>query len=124
MKRILIVEDNRMLSNLYRSTIAMAGFDVEVAADGPSGLAAIRKTRPDLVLLVLMLPGMDGLQVLPAVRAEPDLAAVPVIVLSNSYTSERMQELWEAGATQVLVKASTSPKMVLDVVRNGLGGAK
>jgi DNA-binding response OmpR family regulator len=120
MKRLLIVDDNQMLTNMYRTTFAAAGFAVDVAHDGESGVAAARKTRPDLVLLDLMMPKMNGVEVLTALRADPDLAAVPVIVISNAYTPERTEQLWKAGATQVLTKASSSPNVLLEAIRAAL----
>jgi DNA-binding response OmpR family regulator len=117
MKRILIVDDNQTLANLHRGTLASAGFAVEVAPDGESGLAAAKRARPDVVLLDLMMPKMGGLDVLTALRADPDLAAVPVLVMSNAYTAERTEQLWKAGATQVLTKASSGPNVLLDKIR-------
>lgn len=120
MKRILIVDDNQMLANLYRGSLTAAGFVVEVAHDGESGLTAARKTPPDVVLLDMMMPRMDGLEVLTTLRGDPALGAVPVIVFSNAYTSDRMAQLWQAGATQVLVKANSTPKVILEAVRTAL----
>jgi CheY-like chemotaxis protein len=120
MKRILIIDDNKMLANVYRSSLAGAGFAVDVAHDGESGLSAARQTPPDVVLLDMMMPGMDGVAVLSALRADAALNAVPVIVCSNSYTPDRMEKLWQAGATQVLVKASSSPRAILEAVRTAL----
>ncbi len=121
MKRILIVDDNQMLANLYRASLTAAGFTVEIAGDGESGIAAARKTRPDLMLPDMMVPRMNGLEVLTTLRGDPALNGVPVIVFSNAYTPDRMEKLWEAGATQVLVKASSSPKVILEAVRTALG---
>jgi CheY-like chemotaxis protein len=120
MKRILIVDDNAMLANLYRGTLAAAGFAVDVANDGEAGLAAARKTPPDLVLLDMMMPRMNGIDVLTALRGDPLFSGLPVIVFSNSYTPERMTQLWNAGATQILVKASTTPNVILEAVRTAL----
>jgi CheY-like chemotaxis protein len=120
MKRILIVDDNQMLANLYRSSLAAAGFAVEVVHDGEAGVTAARRTPPDLVLLDMMMPRMSGLEVLTALRADPALSAVPVIVCSNSYTPDRMEKLWHAGATQVLVKANSTPHAILEAVRTAL----
>lgn len=120
MKRILIVDDNQTLANVYRGKLTSAGYAVEVAHDGESGIAAARKTPPDLVLLDLMMPKMSGAEVLAALRADERLSAVPVFVLSNSYTAARTEELWKAGATQVLTKASSSPNSLLDAIRSAL----
>lgn len=120
MKRILIIDDNQMLANVYRASLAGAGFAVEVAHDGEAGVAAARRTPPDLVLLDMMMPRMDGLGVLAALRADEALRAVPVIVCSNSCTPDRMDKLWQAGATQVLAKVSSTPRFILEAVRTAL----
>ena len=121
MKRVLIIEDNQLLANLYRSSLVAAGFAVEVSADGEAGLSNAKKVTPDLILLDLMLPKKTGLDVLHSIRADEQLKAVPVLLLSNAYTPARTKELWDAGATQVLVKANTTPKQIVESVRSTLG---
>ena len=118
MKRVLVIEDNAMVANVYRATLAREGYRVEVAADGQQGLSAVEREAPDLVMLDLMLPKVPGLEVLRAIRAQ--LPDVPVIVTSNSFTNERMDSVWAAGATQVLTKASSSPKEIARIVREAL----
>jgi CheY-like chemotaxis protein len=120
MKQIVVIEDNVVAANLYRAALSREGYQVEVASDGESGLAAITRLRPDLVLLDLMLPKVDGLEVLRRIRALPDLGKLPVIVTSNAYTATRMDELWKAGATQIVTKASISPKELARVVKETL----
>jgi DNA-binding response OmpR family regulator len=120
MRRILIIDDNQTLAGLYRVKFAAAGFTVDMAHDGPTGLEAARRAPPDVVLLDLMLPNMNGVEVLTAVRADPALSAIPVIVMSNSYTPERTELLWKAGATQVLTKANSGPNVLLDAIRAAL----
>jgi DNA-binding response OmpR family regulator len=120
MKQIVVIEDNVVAANLYRAALSRDGYKVEVASDGESGLAAITRLRPDLVLLDLMLPKVDGLEVLRRIRALPDLGTLPVIITSNAYTATRMDELWKAGATQIVTKASISPKELARVVKETL----
>jgi DNA-binding response OmpR family regulator len=115
-KRVLIIEDNNVLASVYGSTLSQAGFQVAVANDGQVGLDQIARFSPDLVVLDLMLPKVDGLEVLRRIRADQAHASLPVIVFSNSYTSDRTREVWNAGATQVLVKASCPPKQLLQIV--------
>jgi len=67
-----------------------------------------------------MLPKVDGLEVLRRIRALPDLGTLPVIITSNAYTATRMDELWKAGATQIVTKASISPKELARVVKETL----
>ena len=121
MKRVLIIDDNQLLANLYRSSLTGAGFAVEVAPDGEAGLNSAKATTPDVILLDLMLPKKNGLDVLTTIRADDQLKAIPVLLLSNAYTPARTKELWDAGATRVLVKANTTPKQMLESVRAVLG---
>ena len=120
MKRIIVIEDNVMAANLYQAALTRDGYLVEVASDGEAGLAAIARSSPDLVLLDLMLPKVDGLEVLRRIRAMPDLAGLPVIITSNAYTTPRLEELRLAGATHIVTKASMSPKELAHIVRQAL----
>jgi CheY-like chemotaxis protein len=119
-KQILVIEDNAIAANLYRAALTREGFAVAVAVDGEAGLAALAAAPPDLVLLDLMLPKVAGLEVLRQIRSNPALAGTPVMITSNAYTGPRLDELWKAGATQILTKASVSPKEVVKVVRDAL----
>jgi len=123
MRRILIIEDNQLLANTYRSAFTHAGFHVDVAGDGHAGIAAALAAPPEIILLDLMLPKLSGLEVLRRLRTDTRLALVPVLVLSNAYTPQRMQELWDAGATQVLLKANSTPKRLLESVKQSLDAA-
>lgn len=117
MTRVLLVDDNPVVMAVYRSGLRMAGFTVDAAADGEAALAQAAATIPDVMVLDLMLPKIDGLEVLRRVRADPRLKDVPVIVFSNSYTSDRTNEVWSAGATQVLAKATMTPKKLVEVLQ-------
>jgi DNA-binding response OmpR family regulator len=117
MTRVLLVDDNPVVMAVYRSGLSMAGFTVDTASDGAAALARAAASSPHAIVLDLMLPVIDGFEVLRRIRADPALAGVPVIVLSNSYTTERTSELWSAGATQVLAKATMTPKKLVDVIR-------
>jgi CheY-like chemotaxis protein len=120
MKLIVIIEDNAVAANLYRAALSREGYKIEVATDGASGLEAITRLKPDLVLLDLMLPKVDGAEVLRRIRALPDFDQLPVIVTSNAYTATRLDDLWKAGATQIVTKASISPKDLARVVKETL----
>jgi CheY-like chemotaxis protein len=117
MKRIIIIEDNAVSANLYRGALSREGYRIVVATDGEAGLQAINESRPDLVLLDLMLPKVEGLEVLRQIRATPGLGDLPVIVASNSFTASRLDDVWKAGATQILTKANVPPKDVARIVR-------
>ena len=121
MKKILIVEDNQIVANVYRNKLAVEGYQVEIALDGETGLKVMRSFQPDLIILDLMLPQMSGVDVIKQIRSEDDFSRMPVIVFSNTYLTNLIQEAWKAGATKCLSKASCSPKEVLELVRHTIG---
>src|ERR1017187_343785 len=121
MKKVLIIEDDLIVGNIYRNKFSVEGFQVDVAQDGLAGLEMLRQFRPDAVILGLMLPKMTGLEVMKQIRSEPDFQNLPVIVFSNTYLSNLVQEAWKAGATKCLSKANCTPKQVIEVVRSALG---
>src|SRR5215471_8416968 len=120
MKKVLIVEDDQIVANIYRNKFAVDGFQVEVAPDGYTGLELAHEFRPDAIILDLMLPRMSGVDFMKQIRAHPDFRQLPVIVFSNTYLSNMVQEAWKAGATKCLSKANCTPKQVIEVVRSTL----
>jgi DNA-binding response OmpR family regulator/HPt (histidine-containing phosphotransfer) domain-containing protein len=120
MKKVLIIEDDQLIANIYRNKFRVEGYQVEIAPDGESGLEMMRLFRPDAILLDLILPKMSGVDVIKLVRAELDFARAPIIVFSNTYLTNMIQEAWKAGATKCLSKVNCSPKEVLDIVRQAI----
>lgn len=114
-KNVVVIEDNQIVAAIHCSKLQAEGFHVEVAVDGQAGLEMIERVRPDLVLLDLLLPKIDGIEVLKQLRAQSDFQTLPVIVFSSSYVND---EAWKAGASQVLNKASHSPKLVIEEIKN------
>src|SRR5882724_4225266 len=118
MKKVIIVEDDIVVGFVYRAGLAKEGFDVEVATDGAAGLSRIQETCPAAVLLDLMLPKMSGVEVLKKMRVQPQLAKIPVIVFTNAHVQVMINSAMEAGATQVLNKAETTPNLVVEALKN------
>jgi two-component system, OmpR family, alkaline phosphatase synthesis response regulator PhoP len=109
MSLILIVEDERDIADLVALTLAKAGHTTEVVANGTDALGRVRAARPDLVILDLMLPGMDGLAVCEALRRDPAVAAIPIIMLTaRADEADRVTGL-ELGADDYVTKPF-SPK--------------
>lgn len=123
MKKVLIIEDDQIVANIYRNKLSVEGFQVEVALDGESGLATARQFVPDAVLLDLMLPKINGIEVMRELRADPVFAQTPFIVFSNTYLTNIVQDAWKAGATKCLSKASCSPKHVIDAIRASISAS-
>jgi CheY-like chemotaxis protein len=120
MKKILIIEDDQIVASIYRKKLTVEGFQVEVAHTGEAGLDSIRSFQPDVVILDLVLPKISGVELMKIVRAEPPFQSLPLIVFSNTYLTNLVQEAWKAGATKCLSKASCTPKQVIEAVRSTL----
>src|SRR5204863_570085 len=116
MKTVLIIEDDRAVAATYRHKFKEAGFLVEVAPDGVEGVKMVSSLRPDAVVLDLLMPRLDGIEVLKFIRGHPDLSATPVVVFSNSYMTNLVESAWRAGADECLMKASTMPAHLLNTV--------
>ena len=121
MKKMLIIEDDRIVGNIYLRKFQIEGFQVELALDGEAGLASTLKSRPDIVILDLMLPRLNGVEVLKRLRAEPTTRDLPVVVLSNAYMSNLVQEAWRAGANYCMIKANCTPRQLVEIVNKTMG---
>ena len=121
MPRILITEDDRFMANVCREIFLEAGFEVLVTHDGRAAIDALQQLVPDVVMLDLMLPEIDGLGVLRFLRSDERLRHLPVVIVSNStYFSGIVQEAWQAGATHFINKGDCSPRKLVDEVRKVL----
>ncbi len=121
MKKILIIEDDQIVANIHRNKLVVQGYQVEVANTGETGYDLIKSFRPDAVVLDLVLPKLSGVELMKMVRAEPDFAKLPMIVFTNTYLTNMVQEAWKAGATKCLSKANCTPRHVLEALGSVLG---
>ncbi len=107
MKKIILLEDEEILLKALSIQLLSAGFDVLTASNGEAGLALIKKEKPDLVLLDILMPKMDGFQVLAELKKDKELKHIPVIVLSNQGQDEEKEKGLKLGAIDYYVKSST-----------------
>lgn len=111
-----IVDDNNDIREIYRMKFQREGFAVVTAKDGEEGLRVIRDKRPNVIILDIEMPVLDGLGVLHTLKKDQELADIPVIVLSNIDNEAMFQEVSELGAAQhYLIKAITDPQKVVDI---------
>jgi DNA-binding response OmpR family regulator len=101
MKKILIIEDDQIVANVYRNKLAVEGYQVEIAPDGETGLKMMRTFKPDMIVLDLMLPKFPAWRSSSRSEARTDFAKTPIIVFSNTYLTNLIQEAWKAGAKNV-----------------------
>ena len=120
-KNILLVEDEPIAQMLYRKRLQREGFNISFAEDGELALSALAKVQPDLVVLDLMLPKVNGTEVLKHIRTEERLKKTPVLVISNAYMSELSQKALESGATRGMLKTECTPARLVETVREMLG---
>ena len=116
MRRILVVDDDREVVRLIRAYLEQAGFEVLAAYDGDTAVHVIRRERPDLLLLDLMLPGKDGWAITRLVRAEPALAHTPIIMLTARVDDTDKIVGLELGADDYVTKPY-NPREVVARVR-------
>jgi CheY-like chemotaxis protein len=123
-KRILIVEDDRFLRRACRARLEQQGYDIVTAQDGEEAVAAVREQIPDLVLLDLLMPRLNGVEVLRILRNDEGTRGVPVIILSNSSRQEDVDTIRSLGVAGYFVKANLSLQDLSQLVEDLLGPAK
>ena len=116
MKKILIIEDDAVVAHIYKSRLEKEGFVIEIAADGQTGFYRIHEFKPDAVLLDLMLPKMNGVDILKKIRAQKQYQRLPIIVFTNAYVTNMIQDATQAGATNVFNKASLTPRQITEAL--------
>ncbi len=122
MKKILLIEDDKVTANIYCNRFRIEGFQVELATDGMEGIKAVGAFQPDLVITDLMMPHMNGIELIKTIRPTASTATLPVIVFTNSFLSTMIQDAWKAGATKCLTKTNCSPKQFIEVINGILSG--
>ncbi|OGZ69804.1 MAG: hypothetical protein A3D35_00860 [Candidatus Staskawiczbacteria bacterium RIFCSPHIGHO2_02_FULL_34_9] len=116
-KKILIIEDDEFFRELIRKKISSnKDFEFMEAADGEKGLEAIKKEKPDLVLLDLLLPNVDGFEVLSKVRSDSDISKTPIIVLSNLGQQEDIEKALKLGANDYMIKSQFDINQIIDKI--------
>ena len=118
--KVLIVEDEKMLADMYTTKFSMEGFDANKANDGIAGLAAAKDMQPDIILLDVIMPRLDGFGVLKQLREDSDLKDTPVILLTNLGQDEDIKKGKQLGATDYFVKANHTPAEVVAKVQSVL----
>ncbi len=116
-KNILLIEDDVFLANIYKTKFEMEGFKVTVAENGEAGLEAARTKAPDLILLDILLPKMDGFTVLKKIKEDEKIARVPVILLTNLGQKDDVDKGLQLGASDYLIKAHFKPSETVAKVR-------
>lgn len=120
MASIAIVEDDQAIAQMYRIKFEADGYSVQTAENGKVGLQLIETMKPDIVLLDIMMPEMNGDAVLEKLRSEPWGKDLKVIILTNMGEQEAPAKLKELGVLAFIVKAEMTPRQVADLVKKHL----
>ncbi len=120
MSHVLLVEDDPLMSDLYKAILTNGGIEVTHVSSGKAALATLKKLRPDLVVLDMMMPEMSGVDVLKKMRSQPKLADIPVVVSSNFADGDHEKVALAAGATKYILKSAYLPAAFLAFIRETL----
>jgi len=116
MSKVLVIEDDKFLRELIVRKLMKEGYDTDIAVDGEEGIKKIKEAKPDLVLLDLILPGIDGFEVLARKRKDPEISEIPVIILSNLGQKDEIERGFNLGAIDYLIKAHFTPREIIDKI--------
>ena len=115
---LLLIEDNPLLTGLYEAAFEKAGFDVIVAHDATEGLAFAKDKKPDGILLDLLMPGIDGFDVLEKLRADESMKKIRTIVLTSVTKKEELDRAKNLGALDCLVKSELTLATIVERVKS------
>lgn len=116
-KKVLIVDDDAFLSGIYATKLELEGFEVIAARDGEEGMKAVLKEKPDIVLMDVLMPKLDGFEALKRIKADPETQDIPVIMLTNLGQKEDVEKGLQEGASDYLIKAHFVPAEAVEKIK-------
>lgn len=116
-KKIMIVEDDSFVMDIYQTKLEQEGYEVVGAANGVEALKKLQEIRPDLILLDIIMPYMDGLEVLKKIKDDQGLRNIPIILLTNLSQKEEIDKGLGLGADDYLIKSHFTPSEVLEKIK-------
>lgn len=119
-KKIILIEDDDLIRQLYADQLRAAGIEVSDFPNGKSGMDALRQQKFDLVLLDIMLPDINGLEILKEIKLDPNLKSIPVVLLTNLGQDTIIKEGFKLGADAYLIKLAYNPDQIVDEVKKML----
>src|SRR3989344_4802885 len=117
MAKILIVEDDPLMLRMYQKIFTLEQYEVDIATNGEEALDKVHAGKPTLILLDIMMPKLNGLQVLDKLKSDPDTKTIPVIMLTNLASEKDAENALLKGAVKYIVKSQYEPKAVVDMVQ-------
>lgn len=120
-KKILIVEDEEIMLDLLQRKLVNNGYEISIARNGEDGLKMIKETKPDLILLDIIMPKMSGMEVLEGMQKDKEVKSIPVIIISNSGQPVELDRAKKLGVKDWLIKTEFDPQEVVDKVVRQIG---
>lgn len=121
-KKILLIEDEKILSEMYAARLKKEGYKVINSQDAEGGISLIKKEKPDLILLDLLLPGMQGQEALKILKEDPATKNIPIIILSN-YDTPKVRKQSKEYNTKYILKANITTRDLVGLVREEMEGS-
>ena len=124
MAKILIIEDDPLMSRMYQKIFSLEGYSVDIAGDGLEGLEKTRSLKPTLILLDIMMPKMNGLQVLEKLKLDPETKSIPVVILTNLAGSRDAEDAMLKGAVKYIVKSEYEPNQIVEMIQETISSLR
>lgn len=124
MTKILLVEDDPLIYRMYQKLFTLEGYETEIAENGQEGLDKIASFQPDIILLDIMMPTMNGVEMLTHLKAVPATANIPTVVLTNVSDIRVANEVFAKGANLSIVKSEADPDQIIDWIKSVLAKAQ
>lgn len=121
-RKIFFVEDDKDIVEIYKEALQQQGFAVESAEDGLRAIKMVKALQPDVIVLDLLMPKLNGVDVVKFVRSHAETAKIPIVIFSNAFMSDLVQRAADAGANIGLLKSSCTPNKLIGVINNVLAG--
>jgi DNA-binding response OmpR family regulator len=116
-KKVLIIEDEEIIRGILQKKIENEGYKVDVAEDGEKGISKIREVMPDIIILDIVMPRMDGFAVLEEMKKDENIANIPVIIVSNSGQPVEIDKVKEYGVKDWIVQTEFDPQEVVNKIK-------
>ena len=121
--KVLIIEDDRYISKMYQLKMSLDGMDVQIADNGRIGLEKVKEFKPEIILLDVLMPELDGFEVLKIIKNDSETKNIPVIILSNLGQEDHIDKGMQLGAVGYIVKSQYTPSKVVDKIKEVLSVA-
>ena len=122
MAKVLIIDDDPSLLRLYQKVFTLEGHEVVLASEGSEAINIVRTIHPDIILLDIMMPTMNGIDVLKILKSDTVLSHIPVVILTNLSSSQDSQKALSLGALKCVIKSEMDPQQVVAVAKEILDG--